>query len=685
MNWPSIGAVLLASALPAFAQVEKKDETYDLGEVVVTATRPAPVEKVATVRRVDRRFIDRSGSTTLDQALGFVPGVAEHTGGGGLPKIDYRGLRSRHVNLLLDGVPLNAISDGDFDASLIPLELVSGVKVTGGTSSVLYGAGGLGGQINVLTRGGRADGATLTTEFGEGDFDNQRLTLGETSGQTHLFFSGSVSGQNTFPLSKDFEATPLQGPGDRVNADRRRRSAFLSLSHDLPDWKLGLIASYSNGLYGVPLNIFNPLVDPFVPGQAAFERFENYHAFTSQAAARYDAHGPLTGQAQLFYNRRSEQDNRYDDARFSTMLNPTVRGTFQKLGVSNTSGGRAQVGYRFGGGAQLTLGGTTQEDRYDESGAIRDVPIAGAARGGGGGGGGGAGGAGAAAPTFGIRTIATDQKVQTDSTAIEASYPLTRDLELVAGYNHLWFDRTGAENEGDTRMGGFSYQLGQRTRARGSLAHRIRFPAVTQLFDANGGNPALVPETAENSELGIEHTFGDGTIASVVAFREDVTNFIERDPITTSFQNLTHILFRGAELALESRVTSRLTLQANYTYLESKDLTRGLPFEEQQFTPRNRIALAGFLTLPDAITAFFSAKYVADQFFYSRTAPFRKRALDDYTLVNVRVAKVLDRRLSGHPVQLFAAVDNVFDIDYQSIYGFEEPGRLIHGGASFTF
>jgi vitamin B12 transporter len=136
------------------ADTEGKDEgVYTLGEVVVSATQDV-VETAGTVREVTAEEIQNKDARTLDQALQLLPGVEIRTGAGGIPRIDIHGFRSRHVLLLLDGVPLNSTYDGQFDPAIIPTENIAKIKVSYGTSSVLYGQGGLGGVINIITKKG---------------------------------------------------------------------------------------------------------------------------------------------------------------------------------------------------------------------------------------------------------------------------------------------------------------------------------------------------------------------------------------------------------------------------------------------------------------------------------------------------------------------------------------------------
>ncbi|HKJ25644.1 MAG TPA: TonB-dependent receptor plug domain-containing protein, partial [Myxococcota bacterium] len=141
--WPLLLCGLAASAFAA-------DPVY---EETVTAERDL-VEKVGTVRRIDREDLREESARTLDEALVRQPSVVVRTGGDGVPRIDLRGLRTRHVLLLVDGVPFNGTEDGQFDPSILPTEIMEDVTLSCGSSSVLYGDGPIGGVIQIRTRRG---------------------------------------------------------------------------------------------------------------------------------------------------------------------------------------------------------------------------------------------------------------------------------------------------------------------------------------------------------------------------------------------------------------------------------------------------------------------------------------------------------------------------------------------------
>ena len=145
--------------------------------------------------------------------------------------MNIRGFRTRHVLLLLDGVPMNSSFDQQFDPSTIPVENIAKIKVTAGASSVLYGQGGLGGVINIITKKGQQGMAGMAAyETGDGQPYLGKASLSGGKGKFDFFVSGSTYKRDHFPLaSKSFSPTLEEGSGYRTNSDNSRDSAFFNL------------------------------------------------------------------------------------------------------------------------------------------------------------------------------------------------------------------------------------------------------------------------------------------------------------------------------------------------------------------------------------------------------------------------------------------------------------------------
>jgi len=232
---------------------EEKTGIYTLGEVVVTAERDG-VESIGTVREITARDIEAKGARTLDEALELLPGVDIRTGAKGVPRVDLRGLRSRHVLLLLNGIPLNSTFDGQFDPSTIPVENIAKIKVSYGNHSVLYGQGGLGGVINIITKKG-TEGirGMASVEAGEEDSHLGRFSLSGAQEKADFFLSGSLLETDGFPLSDDFDSTSSENGGLRENSDKERKNFFANVGFNPgEDWRMGIVFNYLGGEFGTP-------------------------------------------------------------------------------------------------------------------------------------------------------------------------------------------------------------------------------------------------------------------------------------------------------------------------------------------------------------------------------------------------------------------------------------------------
>lgn len=157
----ALSAALAALALPAHAQEST------LAPVTVSATADAPAgpllldtrtetasrlgltprETPASVTVVDRATIEARGARTTQEALQAIPGITAHDAPGNIG-VSYRGFGSGSLNQLFNGINVQyAIAARPVDSWIYDR-----VEAIGGPSSFLYGAGGVGGTINYITK-----------------------------------------------------------------------------------------------------------------------------------------------------------------------------------------------------------------------------------------------------------------------------------------------------------------------------------------------------------------------------------------------------------------------------------------------------------------------------------------------------------------------------------------------------
>ncbi len=145
--------VMLAGAVvqPVWADAQ-------LGELQVTATRmPQPVSKaLADVTVVTRADIERQGAGGVADVLQKLPGfqVVRNGDATATTSVMIRGSNSRHVLVLVDGVPTGSQATGGATWESLPLAWVERIEVVRGPLSAAYGSDAMGGVVQIITRKG---------------------------------------------------------------------------------------------------------------------------------------------------------------------------------------------------------------------------------------------------------------------------------------------------------------------------------------------------------------------------------------------------------------------------------------------------------------------------------------------------------------------------------------------------
>jgi vitamin B12 transporter len=653
---------------------------FTLEEIVIEGARP-DLEKTGRLRVIPAEELEERGVRTLDEALNLVPGLNVRVGAGGVPRLDIRGLRSRHVLLLLDGIPLNSTYDGQMDPRLIPVEIIKKIKVTYGTGSSLYGTGALGGVINIITR--REEGAKtlfLQEETGLRVGHSGILRAAGTEGDFDYFLSLGNEQRTGFDLAHGFTATDLEDGGRRENSDQRRTNGLLRVNLRPSDrWQWGLTVGRQRATFGLP-PITATTTNDIYANRARFERVDGQDGRLFQMTSTYDAPGPWEFRFWFFRNRQAEETNGYDDATYAGMTTTTIKDTFHQDSRTLVRGQTLQASRTMGKDGALTVSFASERDDWQAEGMIRDVAAAG---GGGGGGGGGGKGGGAKLPTtYTLRAFASDRTLRYQTWAAEYSCRLGRDIDFVGGTNMSRCQREdrGSDTAGEYNLG-LAKDLNDHTRMHVAVARKIRFPAVQQLYDETSGNADLSPERAVNLELGFDFDQTSRTQYGMTLFQSTVKNYIEKLDSSSRYENYQDYLFRGVELTVRHQCRRRLALQGGLTLMSSKDRTENSGRDELQFRPKVKLTAAGTYTARSGGQAHLEVLHLDGQHYYSRTTPLEKASLNTITVANLRLAKPL----RGSPLTVFAGIDNLFDRDYDTAYGVPAPGRFWYSGLQGRF
>jgi outer membrane cobalamin receptor len=656
---------LLAGALAALpaAVAAQAPPTFS-----VTVTEASElVEEVGTTRRLGRTEIEARNARTLDEALRLMPGIYVRTGGDGTPRIDVRGFRSRHVLLLINGVPANSTADGQFDPARISTDAIREIKVSYGSSSVLYGDNAMAAVIEITTIDSAPD-ASVSVAAGTPDQWRTGGRVARTTGNWSFAATATKFDTDAYRRSGSLTPTSVEDGGRRQNSDRDRGDVRGAVGYRFsPSLSLSSEWFFGAGSYGVPGSVIDDAGDIYAQAPR-FERVEEYRLGSGQVSLVASPARRLNLRAWGFRNVQTEDRSRYDDNTYSSMDDPLVPGTFQSHERTVITGGSALGRLDLERLGWLRLAVNYRRESFDSNGVMRDVPVGGAPGGGGGGGGGGrGGGSGNRPPTYDVRAFALDRYVDVSTAGAEWEVRPARRVGAVLGAAVNAQHRPGGDTRTEpTWIAGASYDATSDVKLRASATRKIRVPSIDQLYNTSSGNPELRPEHSYGVDVGADYRIDAKSSVGVSVFSTSARDFIERES-GQPFENHDRYRFRGAEATLQTTAVPRLGLRGGYSFLDSDDLTAGVPLQTR---PRHRGSLEWIWT-PVAASAVRGAVYhTGSQLYDSRGAVLVQQKVSGYTLLDAGFTQTLSGRYD-----IAFDVTNLFDENYDQSYGLPREGR----------
>lgn len=248
-------------------------------------------------------------------------------------------------------------------------------------------------------------------------------------------------------------------------------------------------------------------------------------------------------------------------------------------------------------------------------------------------------------------------------------------LTVTGGVRHDQYKDYG----GQTTLGGniaFTPNDG-RTMLRATYGEGFRAPTLSE-GQPPYGNPDLRPETARNFDLGFEQQILDGKAGFFATyFNRRSTDLIAFSFATFQSENIDRVKSTGVEAGFNLNPTDRLDIRASYTLVDAVNRSAGANFG-------NRLALrpqhSGSLTVdwqtPIGLSVGSSVLFIGDSFDDASNSV----ALDGYALVGLRASLPINDRL-----ELYGRVDNIFDVQYTVVAGYNSFGRNAAFGVRAKF
>jgi outer membrane receptor protein involved in Fe transport len=239
-----------------------------------------------------------------------------------------------------------------------------------------------------------------------------------------------------------------------------------------------------------------------------------------------------------------------------------------------------------------------------------------------------------------------------------------------------------------------SFLAGGTTRLRGAFGTGIRPPDAFEIaFTDNSG---LKPERSKSGEAGVSQTFAAGAVqVDGTVFLNNYTDLIIS--VGRSFSgvsrwrtdNISNARSRGAELSGAWRIDTSLSLRANYTFLDTEILA-----VNGSSTAQTPYAVGDPLLRRPRHSGSIDATWSRDRAAAFAQLQIRGETLDAepafgptgglYTNPGYNVVNLGGSFRPLKAIEIFARALNLFDREYEEVFGYPAPGRTAYVGARFA-
>ena len=523
----------IALAVSAVAYAQNDSIRYELDDALVTGTRSATTARhlPMTVSVVGRETL------TAQQRMNVLPTLAEQVPGlfltqrgmlgygvsnGAAGGITLRGLSagSGQMLVLIDGHPQYQGIYGHSIADSYQTMMAERVEVLRGPASVLYGGNAMGGVINIVTRGPKADGVYTHVNLGGGSWGTFQ---GEIS---NVVRKGRFSSTVAANYSRSDNHQPRMG--------FEQHGSYAKLAYDLNDaWNVFADADVTHFNASYPGTESAPMyeADQWITRGLAAAGVENHYGNTDGRISAYCNWGR----------------HKINDGYGPTYNNNTPQTQFFRSKDALT-GVTAYQSASFFEGNRVTLGFDYQNIYADAYYTSRET--------------------GEVVPQKGPTTV--DKRMHEFAAYVDFRQDVCSWLTLDAG---IRFDHHSVSGSEWVPQAGLVVRPMATAEIKATAGKGFRNPTAKELYLYKPANEELLPERLWNYELAWRHRVANGRVSyGVNLFWIEGDNMIQT-VISEAFPkpgkniNTGEISNKGVEADLSWRVNSHWTLTTNHAYL----------------------------------------------------------------------------------------------------------------------
>jgi vitamin B12 transporter len=261
-----------------------------------------------------------------------------------------------------------------------------------------------------------------------------------------------------------------------------------------------------------------------------------------------------------------------------------------------------------------------------------------------------------------------------DDTTIDGAFALYRfepseNVTLSFGVRRDDHDTYGSETVGRIAA---AWQVSENLLLHSSWGEGFKAPTLFQTTffccGATSANTGLKAEYSDAYDVGMTYGFADGdALLSATYFDQNTQDLINFSFAVGGYENIAEVDSNGVELEFSYAFSDAWTVTTNLTYLDSEDGSG----DEQVRLPEITADLALSWKPSEAIRSSLVVIYNDEE-------GDSRGTVDSWTRADLSASYQLSKN-----IELFARIENLFDEDYQQIFGYGTPERSGYIGARY--
>ena len=602
--------------------------------IVITATKTEVKRSDigASVTVITAEDIQKQGLRTVSDALKNVPGVTVSQSSifGGLSSVYIRGLNnSGQLLVMIDGIEMNDpmhVSKA-FNFANLTTGNIEQIEIIRGPQNTLYGSDAISGVINIITKKGKGRlNVELFSEVSSFETFNEHICINGSGKKIN--YSLMISRMDTEGISKAAKAENAiknTEKDDYANTTVSSRIGY----NPYANLQLTLFLHYIYAKMDIDDGAYSDDPNHINTSKNFNGRFEIKYIINSQWDNKLSY-------SYMKLNRIDKDNN--DEINPIDFLNSWYKGDTSKI--------EWQHNFYINDMDTITFGFEYEKEKgssyYDS-----------------------------------ISKYGPYTEVVKEKSVDNTGYYLQNHLKLFDSFS-LILGLRGDDHE--TFGTDYNYKISSSykiksvgARIKGNYGTGFKVPTVFQLYSSSG-NTNLKPERSKSFDIGIEQNIlEEKIITDLTYFYNDFQDHIKYDYSTGMYTNV-KLKTKGAEIGLYIAPVKILSFNAGYTFTETKDIADNAKLIR---IPKHKASLNINYNFIRNANVNLGITYTGK----------RKDINSLLNIIELKEHMTVDLATYYQVTEIFqisGRIKNVFNYDYQVVYGYAMPGREFYLGVKYN-